>query len=148
MIDFFVIIVEFELSQIQKILMLKFAATLTSSSNNISSSKVLTSIYIKNSFTQDATITQVSFVVPSQTAPLTVNNLNILVPAQRNIYSQGSITSFDVTNTNNNIQSFNGIQSIMVGGNLITFNDMTTGSSAYNPIKITQQNGTWVQALN
>ncbi|MBV8661003.1 MAG: hypothetical protein JO129_02570 [Candidatus Dependentiae bacterium] len=108
--------------------------------------QILTSVYIQNNFTQDAILNKIQFLVTNQTTPLTVDNLNITIPASKEMLSKGSITAFDITVGNNTVQSFNGIQNITINGNLITFTNINAGSSANNPIIITQKDGTWVLA--
>ena len=108
--------------------------------------QILTSVYIRNNFHQDATLTQIQFLIAKETTPLTINNLKITIPGSKNALSKGSLTAFDITAANNSVQSFNGIETITVNGNLITFTNINSGSSVNNPIEITQENGKWVLA--
>ncbi len=106
--------------------------------------QILISVYIQNNFTQDAKLNQIELLTSKKTEPFIKSNLNIPIPASKSLYSKGSITAFDLTADRNSVETFNGIQSITINDDKLTFNNVKTGSSLSNPIKITQKDGHWV----
>lgn len=105
--------------------------------------KLLTTIYIQNNFTEDGTLNQITFLTSGNTSPVVKNNLSIKVSALNPVYNKGSVTAFDLTSQGDK-QSFNGVQSITIDKDTITFDSPANGLSANNPIKITQKDGKWV----
>ena len=120
------------------------STTTPGATTSTSTQQVLTSVYIQNNFTHDGTLNQIALLAPGKTEPFIKKNLQIPIAAATNVYSRGSITAFDLTADNNSIQSFNGIQSIIVDTDEITFSDISTGSSLTNPIAINKVAGKWI----
>ena len=110
----------------------------------VKAQQILISVYIQNNFTKDAKLKQIELLTSKKTEPFIKNNLNIPIPASKSLYSKGSITAFDLTADRNSVETFNGIQSITINDDKLTFNNVKTGSSLSNPIKITQKDGHWV----
>jgi hypothetical protein len=106
--------------------------------------QILISVYIQNNFTKDAQLNQIELLTAKKTEPFIKNNLNIPIPASKSLYSKGSVTAFDLTADRNSIETFNGIQSITINDDKLTFNNIKIGSSLSTPIKITQKDGHWV----
>jgi len=74
---------------------------------------------------------------------ITKNNLNLPIPAAKNIYTKGLITAFDIMSDQNNIQTFNDVENITINGNKIIIHNMKIGYTLQNPIIITKKNGIW-----
>lgn len=105
----------------------------------------LTSIYIQNNFPKEGILNQIDLLVDNQKTPLIKSNLNITIPAVKNLYSKGSIIGFDITSPGKNINNFNGIASITISNDKISFTHIKTGYGIDHPIKITQKNGHWIE---
>lgn len=104
--------------------------------------KVLTSMYIQNNYDQDAVLKEIEFGLANNNNSLK-KELNIKVPANKNLYSKGSVTAFDLT-TSNDVETFNGISSITIDNDHLTFKNAQIGFSLNRPIRITKKDGHWV----
>lgn len=103
--------------------------------------KTITSVSIKNNALKDATLTEIELLLAGKTTPFVENNLKIKIPAAKK-NSRESITVFDIT-TESSIENFNGIKSITIDNQKLTFDNPKLGSNTQNPIIITQNNNTW-----
>ncbi|MBP6869403.1 hypothetical protein KBC04_00755 [Candidatus Babeliales bacterium] len=104
----------------------------------------LTSIYIQNNSKKDAVLHQLELLIANKETPFVKSNLNIQIPATKSLYSRGFITGFDITSPSKDIESFNGVASMTIGDDKISFTNIKTGFSAKKPIKITQKDNHWI----
>lgn len=114
--------------------------------SKIAPHQLISTVYIQNNFTQDAKLNQITFSTDKNAASVVKSNLNVPIPASKNIYSKGAMTAFDLTSNSDSIQNFSGIQNITINNTLLTITDPSTGLSVSTPIKITQTGGNWVVA--
>ena len=111
---------------------------------DVKAQQILISVYIQNNFTKDTKLNQIELLTSNKSEPLIKSNLNIPIPASKNLYSKGSVTAFDLTTDRNRLEEFNGILSITIDGKKLAFNNAKIGFSLSDPIKITQKDGAWI----
>ncbi len=105
--------------------------------------QILISLYIQNNYEEQAILQQLELILTDQNTPVIKDNLNITIKGST-LYSRGTVTAFDITTQSKNINNFSGLQSITINNNKITFDNIKTGSTLSNPIKITKKNGNWI----